>query len=812
MKLLHKYIFVLLASATVFGLYGYVKSAPPANLFREISPETNNQWDVGTSTAVWRGVFSNSMGIGTTTPGEPFAVNGDIFFDSKLIRFASTSAPLLTLKYNTAATSVIPQLVNAWNISTSTAVGQNPIFSIDGLNGRVGIGTSNPASALEVIDTDFPVAQFIRRTTSGGGLRAISRYAFQPTDAIQSTDGATVLFGLEDSAGNATDYAQISALSLDPTNGSEDGGFRFDTLRAGTMTEAMRITELGYVGIGTTTPAQLLSVAGDGYLVGGLGVGAATTTDGNLEVSGKATFGRGILVNSDDFLVNNAGSVGIGTTTPGSLFSINNRAALTDEKVPLFTVASSTLTSTSTFFTILNNGNVGIGTANPSEKLYVLNGGTASSTLLSQFVFQNDASTTDTSLLALIAGTAGNSQIFFGDTDHEFPGRIIYEHSSGAENRMRFFTNEAERLDIDSSGNIGIGTTSPGSFTSIVNSGSLNSFWVSDEATDASPFVINESGNVGIGTTTPRSRLTVAGISTSVDPRFVEFVNTHSAGDTLAVSKYDGGDTGTGLTLRSARTSSSAYNFLKAVSDYDGTPVTQFTLRGDGIVGIGTTSPTQLLSVAGDSFMVGGLGVGNATTTDGIIETSGLAYIGGVLKVASTATSTIGDSMEIKDRLLVGKLQATSTVFMTGLTGATAGTNNDVCVSAAGLIINETTGTCVVSSRRFKHDIIDATFPALEMIMKMRSVTYSPNEDDVSDYENTAYGFIAEEVAEVDPHLVKYGTDGLPRTLDDRGILSVIIKSIQELFEKFLGHDERIEELERQNADLLKRIELLETK
>ncbi len=46
------------------------------------------------------------------------------------------------------------------------------------------------------------------------------------------------------------------------------------------------------------------------------------------------------------------------------------------------------------------------------------------------------------------------------------------------------------------------------------------------------------------------------------------------------------------------------------------------------------------------------------------------------------------------------------------------------------------------------------------------------------------YGFIAEEVASVDPHLAQYGTDGLPRNLDDRAILSVTVKAVQELASK----------------------------
>lgn len=52
------------------------------------------------------------------------------------------------------------------------------------------------------------------------------------------------------------------------------------------------------------------------------------------------------------------------------------------------------------------------------------------------------------------------------------------------------------------------GTTVP---LTIQNNGTGNSFVVNDEASDTTPFVINSSGNVGIGTTDPTQRLEVYG-------------------------------------------------------------------------------------------------------------------------------------------------------------------------------------------------------------------------------------------------------------------------------------------------------------
>src|SRR3989338_2057673 len=48
-----------------------------------------------------------------------------------------------------------------------------------------------------------------------------------------------------------------------------------------------------------------------------------------------------------------------------------------------------------------------------------------------------------------------------------------------------------------------------------------------------------------------------------------------------------------------------------------------------------------------DLYVSGRLGVGNKTTTDGLLEASGLGYIGGQLKVKGSATSTIYNGLLI---------------------------------------------------------------------------------------------------------------------------------------------------------------------
>ena len=58
----------------------------------------------------------------------------------------------------------------------------------------------------------------------------------------------------------------------------------------------------------------------------------------------------------------------------------------------------------------------------------------------------------------ILTGANNFSNINFSDPDDEDVGQISYDHSTDA---MRFRTNNTERMRIDSSGNVGIGTTGP---------------------------------------------------------------------------------------------------------------------------------------------------------------------------------------------------------------------------------------------------------------------------------------------------------------------------------------------------------------
>ena len=140
-----------------------------------------------------------------------------------------------------------------------------------------------------------------------------------------------------------------------------------------------------------------------------------------------------------------------------------------------------------------NNGNVGIGTVTPGYKLEV-KGASATAGQLSIHDGTGDTTVSGTNAASLLFQARNTSVRTIAEID------VVNTTTNGTGGAMVFQTRIsdtlAERMRIDSSGNVGIGTSSPGYKLTINTSAGTASFYTTDAAT--SDFMVTPGAASGV--------------------------------------------------------------------------------------------------------------------------------------------------------------------------------------------------------------------------------------------------------------------------------------------------------------------------
>jgi endosialidase-like protein len=209
-----------------------------------------------------------------------------------------------------------------------------------------------------------------------------------------------------------------------------------------------------------------------------------------------------------------------------------------------------------------------------------------------------------------------------------------------------------------------------------------------------------------------------------------------------------------------------------------------------GLVGIGTTSPNNRLSV-----LSGTTGYNNAATY--AVELGSSANTAKKLVLGYDATIDAGVISAVNlgvafDRNLVlnpvagnvgiatttpwRTLSVTGTVGFDGLTGSTGA--GSLCLdSNKQVVYNSGSDNCLSSMRATKHDITLLSLNDLGIIDALQPVSFVYNQGDG----RVRYGFIAEDTANVDAHLATYDASGTVSGIDDRSIIAVLVSAVKAL-------------------------------
>jgi len=282
-----------------------------------------------------------------------------------------------------------------------------------------------------------------------------------------------------------------------------------------------------------------------------------------------------------------------------------------------------------------SSGNLGIGTSSPSNKLEV-NGTVA----INGIGFNANAINTTSTSARTIRLTSTGGDFYVGTESSTggavFPGSTAYAAVlyNGAVTPMQFWTGGTLRMTLDTSGNLGIGTSSPGAKLQVIGTTSdqirvgtaatehyrigrnasdgLLDFYGSQTGFQGYRFggidgtwaVINTSGNLGLGVTpsaweTANSvrALQLNGGNVSSFSNAYIWVGQNWYRDSASAERYI--NTAAATKYQQAF---GAHSWFNAASGTAGNAITftqAMTLDASGSLGIGTTSPVSKLDVRG---------------------------------------------------------------------------------------------------------------------------------------------------------------------------------------------------------------------
>ena len=424
----------------------------------------------------------NRIGINTGTPSHTLHILNEVSSDTidetnGLVKMQSSGGNGMI--FGTIASSPYTSYIQSAYVQ-DTSIAQYSL-ALNPIGGNVGIGTTSPKTTLNVAANNSGQGAILTLENTDTSITTgdvIGQIDFYANDGSTNGTGAKV---------NIKAVAQSSAGTVTELT------FGTSPSSSATAIERMRIDASGNVGIGTNNPTEVLHM--NNTSATGCFIRFENTGGSGVYIGGRSEVMEMYTNGSEKMRITSDGKVGIGTNNPSQAFEVHpnddyqaviGRARIgdlgygdfagfghfdtgTDYAILQYHTGQTFINASSgqpinfrinnaTQMVVASSGNVGIGTTNPGARLHVY--GT------DPVIRVSDDGTSGFSTLELRQGdttTEGFEARYNSGTGHTHlnnvysGGDLIFATNTGSFGT----TSTNERMRIDSTGNVGIGTDSP---------------------------------------------------------------------------------------------------------------------------------------------------------------------------------------------------------------------------------------------------------------------------------------------------------------------------------------------------------------